>query len=474
MAPTPGTPASGKKPNQKSNGKNLHSGTKSQPKHFMSSSKKREEEMCELVNSMFVRLTSCSEQRRQQQQDGKKQVIINDMDMKRLNNCKDDDCMLIFMISQNDIQIVDICHALPSTKQQRPQQRSSPSKNQSKATATPGSGMKEGEISLLPTSLHKWFYNKMNNQSNPTSSYQIIISPMKACTSATSILRRICQPAKEVIFKIVDNRQMTIDSLSSGQYKMLCTLTYAHLLRGSYSQQFLPYFDQCTAKADTEYELIVSFQGLMQSLRLVSSSYETCNVDNNIDKKIRTMKPEIQNDQHVHQHQQLDEKIYKVSTQLQNTLVISVDKNSQTNTTPITSTQWLDQYLYALDSSPTPPRALLLHATNDTTISFCPSDECMEQLDSVSSSHRNHSFTPHTVTNHNELLQNDVVGLDNVLQELHSTLTPSLIHPELCQQSTSKAFINNFMRAPRGVLLYGPSGGKCKRKVELIPLFAVQ
>jgi hypothetical protein len=384
------------------------------------------------------------------------------MDMKRLNNCKDDDCMLIFMISHNDIQIVDICHALSSTKQQRPQQRGSPSKSQSKATATPGSGMKEGEISLLPTSLHKRFYNKMNNQSNPTSSNQIIISPLKTCTSATRILTRICQPAKEVIFKLVDNRQITIDSLSSGQYKMLCTLTYAHLLRGSYSQQFLPYFDQYTTKDDTEYELIVSFQGLMQSLHLVSSSYETRNDDNNIDKIFRTMKPEEErNDQHVHQHQQLDEEIYKVSTQLQNTLVISMDKNSQT-TTPITSTQWLEQYLHNLDSSPTPPRALLLHATYGTTISFCPSDECMEQPNSVSSSRRNHSLTPQTVTDHNESKQNDVVGLDFVLQELHSTLTPALIHPELFQQSTSKAFISNFMRAPRGVLLYGPSGGKCK------------
>lgn len=461
MAPTPVTPSSGKKPSQKSKGNNSYSSPKSKPKHSRSISLNREEEKGELVNSMFVRLTSFCDQRRQQQ-DGKKQVIMNAMDMKRLNNSKDDDCMLIFMISHNDLQMLDVCHAVSSIQQQRPQQRSSASKSYSKASSTSGNGIKEGEIVLLPTSLHKRFYNRlMNNPSNPTSHHQIIISPLKTSPLATTILTRICQPAKEVILKLVDNRQITIDALSSGQYRMLCTLTFAHLLRGSYSQQFLPYVHQNTTKDDTAYEFNVSFQGLIQSLHLVSSSYDRSNCNNNFENSCPTKKREEQNDQQVQQHQEHDENIKQFSAQLKNTLIISADKESQT-TTPISSTQWLEQYIQILENSPTPPRVLLLRVTHDTTISFCPSDRCVEQPYSDSSDPRHCGVTTQPIIHHNDFIQNDVVGLESVLKELHSILTPALIHPELFQQSTSNTYISNFMRAPRGVLLYGPSGGKCE------------
>jgi hypothetical protein len=446
-----GVSNSGKKQKKKSKGNNTacSNSTNSPPKKYTSSSKEDEEENYEAVQSMFVRLISCCEQQNQQH-DERKQVIMNAMDMKRLNNSNEGDPMLVLLLCQNKLHAAEVCHALSSTKQLQPQQRSPSSRSPNKNTRTTGGRIKEGEIMLLPTLLHKWFYNTANNLSSPTCP-ALIISPLKTCALAKSILKRICQPAKELMFQIVDKNQK-MESLSSGQYKMLCTLTHAHLLRGSYSQQFLPNRTTKYNNSNQYYELNVSFQGLMQSIHLVSSSYEQQNdVYDNSRTHIALKQDEEEQDQ--------QNEINRVSTQLQNTLVVSTSdtSNSQTTSSASSSTRWMEQYLEMLGTSSTAtPPVLVLRASYGTTVSFDRSggDDDVEQHHSVSSTTRRNGNQPQMSNCGKEV----VIGLDSILKELHSILTPALLNPQLFQQSNGST--SNVMRAPRGVLLYGPSGGK--------------
>lgn len=57
-----------------------------------------------------------------------------------------------------------------------------------------------------------------------------------------------------------------------------------------------------------------------------------------------------------------------------------------------------------------------------------------------------------------------VAGLDLVIQQIHSILVPSLLHPELFPRAGP-------IRAPKGVLLHGPSGTGKRIRNKLKPIF---
>ena len=329
---------------------------------------------------------------------------------------------------------------------------------------------------------------------SPSMPKQIIVSPLKTCITARNILGKICKPAQQVVLQLAvpSDRQISkdqsqevgapaaaalinpaqnntsfldINSLSSGQTQMLRTLTLAQVCGDAA-------FSSCRyLQPNHSRDLVISFQGLTRYLRVVSCS-STCTdaasnavgIVHGLDAHFKSLSLEGDHSEQEKRQKQDDA------------------DSSPEATKNITPLQWMEEYLGQFNAKvsereelirniPRPP-LLLLCVNPDTNISFCPAATASSSSADFASAdqgfNNEETLSTKEQPTDKQLVTPQVVGLDSVVRELQTILLPPLVYPQLFQpriqtiNALEKTKCSNIMRAPRGVLLFGPSGGKTR------------